>query len=111
MWESSATSYAHQGTHILLFSNEWVEIRNIVTGKLVQTVSGIDIRLLHAPRNAGKGESIVAVMRGEKDEAEGISERIVELVETLPILPQTPGPRSPASSSNHVPALWEEWDM
>jgi hypothetical protein len=43
-WERSATSYAHYGLHLLLFSPGYIEVRNIETGKLVRMVAFDDLR-------------------------------------------------------------------
>lgn len=42
-WERSATSYAHYGSHLLLFSQGYIEVRNIETGKLVRMVAIDDL--------------------------------------------------------------------
>ncbi|KAG6909050.1 hypothetical protein DXG01_002202 [Tephrocybe rancida] len=103
-WESPATSFAHKGNHVFLISPQFIEIRNINTGSIVQVIEGEDIRLLHAGR--GKEEALVA-MRGSKDDKDGASEKIVELVETAELTIATPMSAVAASG----PSVWDEWDM
>lgn len=98
-WESKAVSFASRGVHVLLFSQNFIEIRNVLTGLLVQVIEGQDIRLLHS-----SNEAILVAMRGERDDEEGISDKVVDLLETAEVV----GPRRP---SMPVPAMWDEWDM
>ncbi|KAJ6619767.1 hypothetical protein B0H10DRAFT_2024882 [Mycena sp. CBHHK59/15] len=99
-WESKAVSFASRGVHLLLFSPTFVEIRNALTGLLVQVIEAQDIRLLHS-----SDDSILVAMRGKKDDDDGISDKIVDLQETAEIV----GPRT--ATTMPVPALWDEWDM
>jgi hypothetical protein len=98
-WESKAVSFASRGAHVLLFSPNFVEIRNVLTGLLVQVIEGQDIRLLHSSDDA-----ILVAMRGGLDDEAGASEKIVDLKETSEIV----GPRT---ASVQPPAMWDEWDM
>lgn len=62
------------------------------------------MRLLYCPAmTAGADDTILVAMRGELDDKDGISDKIVELVETSEIR------TAPPVSS--VPAIWDEWDM
>ncbi|CAK5268518.1 unnamed protein product [Mycena citricolor] len=100
-WECKATSFASQGVHVLLVSSGFIEIRNILTGLLVQVVEGHDIRLLHSSDAA-----ILLAVRGDQDDERGLSDKIFDLRMTTAItVPLTPMP-SPAA-----PALWDDWDM
>jgi hypothetical protein len=99
-WECKAMSFAARGAHVLLFSPNFIEIRNILTGLLVQVIEGQDIRLLHSSDDA-----ILVVMRGEHDDEAGASEKVVELRETAEIV----GPRS--AMPIPTPSMWDEWDM
>ncbi|KIJ62800.1 hypothetical protein HYDPIDRAFT_29949 [Hydnomerulius pinastri MD-312] len=104
-WEIKATSFVNRHPHVLLFSSEFIEIRDIQTGRLEQVIEGVDIRLLlHTPSTRGP---LLVAMRGQKDDEDGVSERIVELVETAEIAPATP------ASGAFAPAegMWDEWDM
>lgn len=77
------------------------------TGRLVQVLHDIDIRLLHTGVGTGSGESsdeLLAVMRGSKDDHNGTSEKIVEFVQTA-VLEATP------SSGHSLQGTWDEWDM
>jgi hypothetical protein len=105
-WESKITSFAHRGRHILLFSPGYIEVREVSTGRLAQVLEGDDIRLLHTGLGAcgeGRDEFLIA-MRGARDDREGASEKIVELLQTAE-LDLTP------SSSHTAPGVWDEWDM
>ena len=101
-WESQATSYAHRGVHVLLFSPQFIEIRDVTTGRLVQVIEANDLRLLHAGPMEDADDTILVAMTGEKDDQDGISDKIVELVETREIISAAP---------SAVPSLWDEWDM
>jgi hypothetical protein len=103
-WETKANQFTHRGSHILLFSTEFIEIRNVNTGRLVQVIEGTDIRLLHSDPERN-GDNILIAMRGEKDDRDGVSDKITEMVETAE-LSRTP------STARVVPEnLWDEWDM
>ncbi|TRM64679.1 hypothetical protein BD626DRAFT_547079 [Schizophyllum amplum] len=103
-WETPAISFAARGEHVLLFSHNFVEVRKKCTGLLVQTLEGAGIRLLYAPPTS-VSEPILVAMRGEKANAEGADDKIVELVETSEIASSTAS--SPMSSA----AMWDEWDL
>ncbi|KAI0342848.1 hypothetical protein BDW22DRAFT_1357379 [Trametopsis cervina] len=99
-WESKAASYARRGSNILLFSSEFIEIRDIATGKLIQVIEGHDIRGVHASDRA-----IFVAMTGSGDKNTGSgTDKLVELIETadLSVL------RKQDSKSA---AMWDEWDM
>ncbi|KAH7884721.1 hypothetical protein F5I97DRAFT_1929559 [Phlebopus sp. FC_14] len=105
-WEIKATSYVDRHPHVLLFSPEFIEIRDIQTGRLEQVIEGTDIRLLLHTPSAHAGPLLVA-MRGEKNDEDGTSERIVELVKTAEITPVTPVPGGFVAPES----IWDEWDM
>ncbi|GLB40420.1 putative CNH domain containing protein [Lyophyllum shimeji] len=102
-WETKATSFAQRGSHVFLFSPQFIEIRNITIGVIVQVIEGADIRLLHAGPTYGEDEDILMAMRGSKDDKDGTSENIVELAGTSAIPTPTPIARTPS--------VWDEWDM
>lgn len=104
-WEIKATSFIHCQPNILLFSSEFIEIRDVQTGLLKQVIEGVDIRLL-IPAPLPHGPLFVA-MRGNKDDEDGLSDRIVELVETAEITPKTPI----AGPFKATEGMWDEWDM
>jgi len=102
-WETPATSYTCRGTHLLLFSALFIEVRDLTTGRIVQVIEGTNIRLLHAGGPTyGEDEAILVAMKGTKDDEDGTSERIVELLQTSLI---SSAPAAP------MLALWDEWDM
>ncbi|KAG9088881.1 hypothetical protein FRC06_001802 [Ceratobasidium sp. 370] len=99
-WETRATSVAFRWPHALLFSSDYIEIRNVESGGLVQVVNGRDMRLLYSgPPYEGP---VLAAMRGE-DDATGKTDSVVELLETAPI----------EIEQGQVvdDALWREWDI
>jgi len=107
-WETKATAFAYRGSHVLPFSSEFIEIRHISTGRLDQVIEGFDIRLLlHTNLKSKSSDDILLVaMRGDKDDKDGVSDKIIELVQTSEIRTiQTPMTSTPTES------LWDEWDM
>lgn len=98
-WETKAVSYAYRDGHILLISPEFIEVRNITTGRIVQVIEGDDIRLLWSGPHASKGNSVLVAMRGGKQDQYSVSEKIVELNKTEPIV------LSPEADR------WVDWDM
>ncbi|KAF9238478.1 hypothetical protein BU15DRAFT_88333 [Melanogaster broomeanus] len=104
-WEIKATSFVHRPPHVLLFSSEFIEIRDVQTGLLEQVIEGVDIRLvLHTPSSRGP---LFVAMRGQKGDEDGVSDRIVELVETAEITAVTPA----SGGFTPVEGMWDEWDM
>ena len=80
-WETRATSYAQCKKHLLLFSPQFIEIRAVRTGKLVQVIKGQDIRLLHS------GEDTVLVAMKKKVRVNGqrlgeVEDVLIELIPT-----------------------------
>lgn len=104
-WEIKATSFAHRGTNVLLFSPEFIEVRNVKNGRIVQVIEGQDIRLLHSGPAGSNGDTILFAKRGTKDDKEGLSDNINELVETSELA------RTPSTSGGPAGNLWDEWDM
>ncbi|CAE6477823.1 unnamed protein product [Rhizoctonia solani] len=99
-WETRATSVAFRWPYALLFSPDYIEIRNVETGGLVQVVQERDIRLLYSgPPYEGP---ILAAMRGE-DDAQGKTDSVVEILETVPI--------EIAQGQTNADTLWGEWDL
>ncbi|KAG8683640.1 hypothetical protein FRC08_014161 [Ceratobasidium sp. 394] len=99
-WETRATSVAFRWPHALLFSPNYIEIRNVESGGLVQVVNGRDARLLYSgPPYEGP---VLAAMRGE-DDATGKTDSVVELLETASIEIE----RGQVVDD----ALWREWDV
>ena len=102
-WETKAISYATRNGHVLLVSPEFIEIRNITTGRIVQVIEGKDIRLLYSGPYIGKDHPILVAMRGGKDDQDGVSDKIVEMIETEEISLMTP--------TTEQASAWDEWDM
>ncbi|KAF8507665.1 hypothetical protein JB92DRAFT_2832700 [Gautieria morchelliformis] len=99
-WETKAVAYATRGLHMLLFSPQFLEIRHVPTGRLVQVMEGRDFRLMQSL----PGSPLLVVRRG-KDDKQGMSDELVELVETAPFeTSRTPGIQGTADT------LWDEWD-
>lgn len=73
----------------------------------MQVIQGTDIRLLYPGTSTDRSENIVFAMKGAKNDQNGISDKISELVETSEIVPATPAAATPGA----VPAMWDEWDM
>jgi hypothetical protein len=90
------------GSYILLFSTNFIEIRAVANGKLVQVIEGQDIKLLYSGFTP-EDKTVLIGMKGDKDDREGASYKIVDLVETQEI--QTPSVNSTAEG------LWDMWDM
>ncbi|KAG5650366.1 hypothetical protein H0H81_012481, partial [Sphagnurus paluster] len=103
-WETNAAAFAERGHHIFLFSPRFIEIRNVITGLIVQVMEGADIRLIHKSPYKDKNDDILVAMRGSKDDKDGVSETIVRLTETSAIQPPTP-------VVANYPSAWDEWDM
>jgi hypothetical protein len=101
-WECRATAYAHRGPHLLLFSPKFIEVRTIDSGKLVQVVEASDVRLLHS--GLTEEDMLVAAMTGEADDKSGLSEKVLELVQTSAI-------DDTQESAMRVQQHWDEWDM
>lgn len=108
-WETKATSFAQRGSHVMLFSPTFIEIRNTATGLIRQVIEGMDIRLLHAPPSYSE-DTVLVAMRGDKDDKDGVSDKIVELVETSEYTVTTPVTSHPPPMQS-VSGIWDEWDM
>ena len=109
-WETKAVSFAHAGVHLLLFSSEFVEIRHIPTGRLVQVLEGEDIRLLYSGLSLKANVTLMALKDGTGDVL-GQKDKIVELVETQELR------HSPVSSAATTPRseyvvgdIWDMWE-
>lgn len=73
-WESKATSYASCGPYLFLFSPNYIEIRTINEGRLVEVFKGENIRLVHADSG---DQGILVAKKGH----DGV-EVLVELLRT-----------------------------
>ena len=99
-WETKAVAYAARGQYILLFSPQFIEIRHVPTGRLVQVMQGSFILL-----QSLSGTPLLIAQRGQKDDKQGLSHELAELVETAPFESTglTPGPGG-------ADTLWDEWE-
>lgn len=102
-WETKAASYAHRGKYLLLFSTEFIEIREVRSGKLVQVIEGegmrrVDVGLLGPDRDA---PTLFAVS-GEQDKDGLVVDAIKELVETADLT---------AARAAEVPGMWDEFEL
>ncbi|KAI0367745.1 hypothetical protein BV20DRAFT_1045369 [Pilatotrama ljubarskyi] len=101
-WETKATSYAHRGDYIMLISPEFIEVRTVHTGKLVQVIEGSDIRRIDVGLlSPDKDRTTLIAMRGREEQGL-VADRVVELVETSEL-------RTPRVSE--VPGAWDEFDI
>ncbi|KIL67598.1 hypothetical protein M378DRAFT_9368 [Amanita muscaria Koide BX008] len=113
-WETRAQSYAHRGNHVLLFSHQFIEVRDIRNGRIMQVIEGQEIRRLYFNASIGNKDPIIVAMKGKTDNKDGASDRLVELKETVELNPSSPLTRhtsAKASTSIAAPYLWDEWDM
>ena len=99
-WEIKANSFLHRTPHVLLFSSEFIEARDMRSGRLDQVIEGMDIRLLYTP--SSRAVPPLVAWRGEKNDEDGLSERILELIDTTELMPATP-----ASGSFAPPDIWD----
>jgi hypothetical protein len=107
-WEAKATSFTHVGAHLLLFSSEFVEIRHIQTGRLVQVLEGEDIRLLYSGVLPGEKVILMAMRDGTGGTPK---DKIVELVETQELRKSSSVSPSPAATPRSEYAASDIWDM
>jgi RHO1 GDP-GTP exchange protein 1/2 len=90
-WETTADSYLQFGAHFLLFSSQFIEIREIQSSKLVQVIPGDGLQQLH--------QSTSAILIANKNKRSNVGEDVIELSETTEIAPFSSPPlsaRSPA---------------
>jgi len=77
-WEHQVTSFARRGPHLLLFSNIYIEVRKIDTGKLVRMVRVSNLRLLRSGMT--EGQLLVGVMKGNAEDDGSRTQKLVELI-------------------------------
>ncbi|KAJ8508807.1 hypothetical protein ONZ45_g8965 [Pleurotus djamor] len=108
-WETQASSFAHRGPHILLFSASFIEIREIESARLVQVIEATDIRLLYKGPVKGQFEdTILVAMRSSKDHSRDM---LITLEETVEIQSNVTTPSSSSSVPANDPGMWADWDM
>ncbi len=85
----------------MLFSPKFIEVRSIASGKLVQVIEGENVRLMYS--GLTEEDMLVAAVRGDIEDENGLSEKVLELVPTAAIDAQNlVGP---------VEQYWDEWDV
>lgn len=99
-WESKIYGYVARDPHILLVGKSAIEVRHIATGRLLQIIEGKEIRLVQK-RERGKGPTLIA-RRGNKDDGKGLSDQLVELIETAPLTDE---------AANDFGVIWDEWGV
>jgi len=99
-WETHVQSFVAREPYVILVGRSSIEVRHAPTGRLLQILLGKEIRLVQKlPR--GAGPTLVA-RRGEKDDQGGLSDQLMELVETSPI---------GAPEIDESDGIWEEWGL
>ncbi|KIJ51066.1 hypothetical protein M422DRAFT_65631 [Sphaerobolus stellatus SS14] len=101
-WETRATAYAERGPHILLFSSNFIEVRDAGTGRLVQVLDGQDIRLVQSQ----PGLPLMIAKQGATDSKRGSVDELIELLETAPL----DTPRATMEQDGSVDRMWDEWE-
>jgi RHO1 GDP-GTP exchange protein 1/2 len=76
-WDCKATTYTLRGSHLLLFTPGFIEVRNLETGTLLQVIRAV-VRSLR-PGMTERG-MLVAAMNGNSEQDGTRGERLVELV-------------------------------
>lgn len=95
-WETPATGYCYLNGLIILVSREFIEIRDVGTGRLVQVMEGQDFRLVQSVQStsstggvpgtlAGSGDKPLIAVRGETKIEDGFSDALMEMIETAPL--------------------------
>lgn len=77
-WERKATAFAHRGSHLLLFSPGYIEVRDIATVKLIRMVPFNELRPLRS--GISEGLLLIAVMTGGTEDDGSRTEKLVELI-------------------------------
>lgn len=80
-WERKATSFARSGSHLILFSSGYIEVRDIDTGKLVWLKELHEIQPLRSGWTESPSERprLVASITSKENDGSH-SQRLVELV-------------------------------
>ncbi|KAG6885341.1 hypothetical protein C0993_002970 [Termitomyces sp. T159_Od127] len=106
-WEGTAERVAFHAPYFMIFDTRFIEIRDLVTGRLVQIIPGNDLRCIWDGRGVSSsvmatplGDHIIqeaqvhAVMNAETStsasRSKAVAQRVVELIPTLPL--SGPGP-------------------
>ena len=101
-WETRASAYSWRGEHILLFSPEFVEIRTVQTGKLVQVIQGEDIRRVDVGLLTSEKDATTLVAMKGREEQGLVVETLQELVETTEIR---------TTRASEVPGMFDDFEV
>lgn len=96
-WEGTAERVAFHAPYILLFDSRFIEIRHVETGRLVQIISGSDVRCIWD----GRGVSTSAVSP-EHEHGDDSQEARVHVVMNATDSTSGPGPLKNKSIMQHV---------
>jgi len=99
-WEGKAVAWAIRLPYILLFNSDFIEVRFVPTGRLIQVITAKDIRFLQTA-SSEKGPLLIAV-KGEGDDKNGVTDKLVDITETKPI---GGGP-----DEVFLDSQWAEWE-
>ncbi|PVG04419.1 hypothetical protein CPB86DRAFT_810233 [Serendipita vermifera] len=118
-WEIKAKSFVFREPFILLFGENFVEIRHAATGQFRQMVERRAIRLLDQTGLMGDTGEFLIAWKGEKNDDLGQSDALVEVLETrdLTVLAENSDAASLERSISAISAvsvapvdpLWDEW--
>jgi len=90
-WEIKAKSFSYRHPHLLLFGEDFIDIRHAPTGQFKQVVEAKNIRLLESVGIGGWKGSLYLAWRGAHNDTQGQSWALVEGLETAPLeTPMTP---------------------
>jgi RHO1 GDP-GTP exchange protein 1/2 len=119
-WEIKAKSFAFRDPYVLLFGDNFIEIRHAATGQFRQMIERKAIRLLDQTGLMGDTGEFMIAWKGEKNDDLGQSDALVEVIETRDLTVASEGSDvaalersiSAISAVSVTPAidpLWDEW--
>jgi hypothetical protein len=118
-WEVKANTFVFRAPHVLLFGENFVEIRHAPTGQFRQMFERKAIRSLEQTGLTGDVGEFLVAWKGEKNDELGQSDALVEVLETRELSPLPSQPesssleRSISASSTVSPApvdpRWADW--
>ncbi|KAG8827986.1 hypothetical protein FRC19_010494 [Serendipita sp. 401] len=125
-WEIKANTFLFRAPYLLLFGDNFVEIRHAPTGQFRQMIQHTGLKLLEQTTLEGDTGEFLMTWKGEKNDEFGQSHAVVQALETRDLRmtsPQSPGlPAAEeevsavslhrsisAISAVPVDPLWDEW--
>ena len=84
-WEIKAKSFAYRHPYLLLFGDDFIDIRHAPTGQFKQMVEAKDIRLLNSVGIGGWKGSLFLEWQGSHNDGREQSWALVEGLETAPL--------------------------